>query len=117
MFSGFGLGRKPKISESSDKIEHMDGSSREVSNVDSLTERSGELPAEENSNNDTALTVFRQAALETKPFAIDTFEIGNQRSCMYSWFCPCCALGEARTIVDGSDFYVNSICFTLPATR
>ena len=46
-------------------------------------------------------------------FQIELFEIGDTKSCLYSYFCCPCALAESRTYLDGSQFEFNLFCLQL----
>lgn len=52
-------------------------------------------------------------------FAIGICEIGDCKSCLYSYCCTCCALAESRTYLDGSPFCFNfwQLNEALPAYR
>lgn len=46
---------------------------------------------------------------------ISCYDCGNPERC-YTCFCPSCALAQARTNVDGSDFCFNFFCLFPPVT-
>ncbi len=50
-------------------------------------------------------------------FAIELFQFGNQSACCYAYFCPCCALADARIKLDGSSYWLNFFCLPLAPFR
>ena len=52
---------------------------------------------------------------ETKQrnFQIELCDVGDTKSCLYSYFCCPCALAESRTYLDGSQFEFNLCCLQL----
>ena len=50
-------------------------------------------------------------------FEIELFEIGDRYMCLYSLFCPCCAIAESRTKLDGSSYWFNCCCLPLAPYR
>eukprot|EP01040_Poterioochromonas_malhamensis_P013103 gene13103-14377_t len=48
---------------------------------------------------------------DRRQWKIDLCEVGDCCSCLYSYLCPICAIADARTTLDGSNWYVN--CFLL----
>lgn len=50
-------------------------------------------------------------------FDIDLFECGSMNFCLYSWFCPCAAIAEAKSLMDESDFFFNSTCLNVVTMR
>ena len=56
-------------------------------------------------------------AHESSNFTIGLFEIGDCKSCAYSWFCCWCAKAEARSNMDGSGCLFNFFCMKLAPLR
>lgn len=50
-------------------------------------------------------------------FVIGLFDIGDTKSCLYSWCCTPCALAEARQYLDGSSCCFNCLCLPLAPFR
>ena len=50
-------------------------------------------------------------------FSIGLFEVGDCKSCAYSWLCCWCAKAEARTYLDGSGCLYNLFCMDLAPLR
>lgn len=50
-------------------------------------------------------------------FSIGLCEIGDCKSCLYSWICCPCARAEARTKMDGSGCLYNFFCMDLAPLR
>ena len=44
-------------------------------------------------------------------------EVRDCGACCCAWFFPCCALGEIRSTLDGSNYCVNCCCVSTPAMR
>jgi hypothetical protein len=50
-------------------------------------------------------------------FATDLFAVGDTPKCLFAWCCTPCAMADARTHMDGSDFCFNLLCMNPVATR
>jgi Cys-rich protein (TIGR01571 family) len=50
-------------------------------------------------------------------WTIDVFQRGGTETCLYSWCCSCCAMGDIRSQLDGSNYYVSCCCISVPAMR
>ena len=53
----------------------------------------------------------------SEDFTIGLCETGDQNACLYSYFCPCCALAESRAHLDGSQYWFNFFCLPLAPYR
>lgn len=54
---------------------------------------------------------------DRKQWKIKAFEIGDWKSCLFSFVCPCLAIGQAREILDGSEWVVSCFCMNPSAMR
>eukprot|EP01040_Poterioochromonas_malhamensis_P006978 gene6978-7528_t len=54
---------------------------------------------------------------DQRQWKIDLCEVGDCSSCLYSYLCPACAVADARTELDGSNWYVNCVVMKPVAAR
>eukprot|EP01036_Dinobryon_divergens_P030878 gene30878-40188_t len=50
---------------------------------------------------------------EEQNFSIGLFELGDCKSCLFSWCCPPCALAASRTQLDDSGILFNYFCLPI----
>jgi Cys-rich protein (TIGR01571 family) len=50
-------------------------------------------------------------------WSVECSGCGNAGSCLYSWACCCCAMGDIRSQLDGSSWCVGCCCMSVPALR
>lgn len=73
-----------------------------------------------NENNESisdSITPTENFNIGNENFVIELFDIGDRNMCLYSLFCPCCAMAESRTKLDGSSFWFNCCCLPLAPYR
>jgi Cys-rich protein (TIGR01571 family) len=54
---------------------------------------------------------------QVNQWTIDNCACGNVGTCLYSWCCSCCAMGDIRSQLDGSNYCVGCCCVSIPAMR